>query len=226
MKKHGFTLIELIITIVIMAGIFAVIPKILFVSGKNDTFAMRQDALMQALSLTTLASHMAWDENNTDHLDILQTQSENSNLECNVTQKFRPGSYIGANGRMCTEEFNASTVLGPESGESDYALFDDIDDFNGEAVKSNITTAQGTTLRIYLLQNSVVYLQDDIMTENGKTLTIDLSNAAPSPVKTTNIKRFKSKVRYAGKRGRERDISAFSYYSTNIGQISLAYRNW
>ena len=63
------------------------------------------------------------------------------------------------------------------------------------------------------------------MTENGKTLTIDLSSAASSAT-STNIKRFKSKVRYAGKRGRERNISAFYYYSTNIGQISLAYRNW
>ncbi len=219
MKKHGFTLIELIITIVIMAGIFAVIPKILFVSGKNDTFAMRQDALMQALSLTTLASHMAWDENNTDHLDILQTQS--AYFDCNVTQKFRTGSYISANGRMCTEEVNASTLLGPESGENDYTLFDDIDDFNGNPVESNISATQGK----YQLLNSVVYLDDGIVTENGSMMTIDLSSAAPSAT-TTNIKRFRSKVRYVGNRGGKRNISAFSYYSTNIGQISLAYRNW
>lgn len=223
--KKGFTLIELIITIVIMAGIFAVIPKIVFATGKSDAFAVRQDGLMQALSLTHIASRLAWDEQNTDHLDILQTPD--GHPDCNV----RPGSWLSANGRMCTQNFAATApaALGPESGEEDYRSYDDIDDFNAAEINATHKVKQNgiyKTERKYRLINSVTYLTDTIMQENGTTLTIDLSQSAPDETNATNIKRFKTKVRYSGTRGREYNISGFSYYSTNIGQISLAYRNW
>ncbi len=216
--RRGFTLIELIITIVIMAGIFAVIPRIVFATAKSDRFAMQQDALMQALSMTTIASRLAWDENNTDHLDILQTDS--AAYACDPALRFRPGSYIGANGRMCEQNLTATAAPGAESGESDYRLYDDIDDFDGADVNASV---HGKSR--YQLQNSVTYLSDNVAQESGSALTIDLSQSAATAA-TTAIKRFKSKVRYIGKRGKARNIGAFVYYSTNIGQISLAYRNW
>jgi len=57
--RKGFTLIELIITVVIMAGVFATIPKILSAAGRSNAFTIRQDALMQTVSLTSIASHLA-----------------------------------------------------------------------------------------------------------------------------------------------------------------------
>jgi len=59
--KKAFTLVELIFTIVIMAGVFAVIPKILNMTNKSDSIALKQDALLQAVSLTNIASFLAWD---------------------------------------------------------------------------------------------------------------------------------------------------------------------
>jgi len=56
-------------------------------------------------------------------------------------------------------------------------------------------------------------------------MIIDLSSGGISTTSTA-IKKFTSKVRYVGKRGKEKNISSFYYYSTNIGQISLAHRNW
>jgi len=222
--RRGFTLIELIITIVIMAGIFAVIPRIVFATAKSDRFAMQQDALMQALSMTTIASRLAWDENNTDHLDILQTDS--AAYACDPVLRFRPGSYIGANGRMCEQSLTATAAPGAESGESDYRLYDDIDDFDGTDVNASVPDRNSIQRKSrYQLQNSVTYLSDNVAQESGSALTIDLSQSAATAA-TTAIKRFKSKVRYIGKRGKARNIGAFVYYSTNIGQISLAYRNW
>jgi len=216
--KRGFTLIELIISIVIMAGVFAVIPKIMLVAGKSDAFALKQDALSQALSLTHIASRLAWDENNTDHLDILQTQS--TYFECNTTKKLRAGSYLTPDGRRCEQNLFASFSLGADAGEDDYLTFDDIDDFNGSEVNAFVSGKKK-----YQLSNRVVYLEDNITDDNGTILHIDLSLSNDSN-RSTNIKKFTSKVRYIGNRGKERNISSFAYYSTNIGQISLAYRNW
>lgn len=216
--KQGFTLIELIITIVIMAGVFAVIPKIMFVAGKSDAFALKQDALSQALSLTHIASRLAWDENNTDHLDILQTHS--TYFKCNTAQKLRTGSYLSSGGRRCEQNLFASLSLGTESAEDDYLVFDDIDDFNGSEINASMFGKKK-----YQLSNRVVYLTDNITYDNGTLLNIDLSLSSNSNT-STNIKKFISKVRYIGNRGKKRTIATFTYYSTNIGQISLAYRNW
>ena len=216
--RKGFTLIELIITIVIMAGIFMVIPRILIATGKSDRFAIRQDALMQAVSLTQMVSRLAWDENNTEYVDILQTDS--TAFQCDTSVRFRPGSYLSANGRMCTHSITATLPLGAESGESDYTLYDDIDDFDDSEIN---VTYKGSPK--YRLTNSVDYLSDTVVSENGTDMIIDLSAATISTTSTA-IKRFGSKVRYVGKRGKERNISSFYYYSTNIGQITLAQRNW
>lgn len=214
MRRGAFTLIELIITIVIMAGIFSVIPKILSATSRSDRFATQQEALMQALSLTNLAAHLAWDANNSDHLDILQTQSTNSALDCNTSIKFRRGSYVGPNGRMCMQPYSAS-ALGND-GEADYTAYDDIDDFDGSDI--NVSGR-------YALRTHVTYLDDTIITEHTDKITIDLSSAAAATA-TTNIKKLKTTARYSGKRGKPRNLGSFTYFSTNIGQISLANRSW
>ena len=220
MRRYGFTLIELIITIVIMAGIFAVIPKILSVSARNDTFAMQQDALMQAVSFSMLASRMSWDENNTLFPDILQTQS--SVFACDLQIRFRPGSYISAVGRMCEHNISATLHPGAEADETDVSFYDDIDDFNGTDIRSDTHNGK----QKYLLTNRVTYLTDTVVTDdNGTDMTIDLSLATPSTT-TTSLKYFSSKVRYVGARGRERNISSFSFCSANIGAVSIAYREW
>ncbi len=217
--RAAFSLIELIFTIVIMVGVFSTIPKILFSIGKSDSFALKQDAFFQAVSLTNIASLLAWDENNTDETDILQTKS--SYFECNLSTKYRIGSYKSSNARVCSQEINASFTLESDSGENDYLLFDDIDDFNDFAVI--VTTSSGKTK--YKLYNQVSYLTDSFISQSTNTMTIDL-NLSTTSATPTNIKKFKSTIEYAGKRGKERNISSFYYYSTNIGQFILNSRSW
>ena len=127
---------------------------------------------------------------------------------------------MSANGRMCSQPINATLTLSAESDETDYMVYDDIDDFAGSEIN---VTYKGSPK--YHLTNSVIYLDDNIVTENGNDMIIDLSSGGISTTSTA-IKKFTSKVRYVGKRGKEKNISSFYYYSTNIGQISLAHRNW
>ena len=94
--KKAFTLVELIFTIVIMAGVFAVIPKILNMTNKSDSIALKQDALLQAVSLTNIASFLAWDANNSATTDIQKTSN-------NYIQDDPPVSYIRAIERINPE---------------------------------------------------------------------------------------------------------------------------
>jgi len=217
--KRAFSLIELIITIVIMAGIFAAIPKIVFSTNKSDALAMKQDAMLEAISITNIASTLSWDAQNGENMDILQTT--NNTFECNVTKLFRQGSYMSANGRICEQDLQASIILGSESGEDSYQLFNDIDDFN--SVNINITTASNKLK--YIIYNRVSYLEDTHYTTSGSTLILDLSLAATSAT-STNIKRYTATVGYVGGRGKDKNITTFGYHSANIGQFTLNSRSW
>lgn len=209
--RAGFNLIELIFTIVIMAGIFAVIPKIIFVTNKSDIFAIKQEALFNTISLTNIASLLAWDENNSKTLSILATSGD-VGFDCNTTTFLRKGGFLGSNTRNCKEDFNASAI--GLDGESDYLSYDDIDDFNGEIVDVNFSTK--TKYKIY---TQVRYLNDAVFTTLGSKMTIVLDNSTNA--NTSNIKKFKAVVSY-----KDKNISNFYYYSTNIGQITLNSETW
>lgn len=214
--RRAFNLIELIFTIVIMAGIFAVIPKIIFATNKSDSFAMKQDALFNAVSLTNIASSLAWDENNSESLSLLATL--NNNIPCNTTTFLRLGGFLGDNTRNCKELLSASAI-GSEEG-NNYLIFDDIDDFNGSSIDVNIDGNEK-----YKLYTEVRYLDDAIfnpVVNNKMTITLDSSIHA----NTSNIKKFKTVVGYVGGRGKDKNISSFYYYSTNIGQITLNSEAW
>lgn len=216
--KRAFTLIELIFTIVIMAGIFAVIPKILSATSRSDTFVLKQDALLSAYSLTSLASHLAWDENNTDSLSILATTD--NIIECNTTTQKRKGGFLGHNSRTCKDILSASAI-GADSGETSYLVYDDIDDFNSSD-PIDVNNSLGQT--VYEINTSVAYLDDNIISVNGTHMDIILDNTVTN--KTTNIKKFTANVRYVGNRGRAQNIASFYYYSANLGQMLLNEEAW
>jgi hypothetical protein len=217
--RKAFSLVELIFTIVIMASIFALLPRIIFATSKSNSFAMRQDAFFEGISLVKFASYMAWDQNNTQKLDILATSSTNSVFKCDDTTDYkRVGSKKSANGRVCKESLNAS-IIGPDA-QSNYLLYDDIDDFNGSIIESNTMGKKK-----YELYSIVTYLSDDIFTYSGDKLTIDL-NASSVSKSSTNIKKLHLNISYVGGRGRDKNITSFSYFSSNIGQFTLNKEDW
>ncbi len=217
-QRKAYTLIEIIFTIVILAGIFMVIPKILMVASKHENIAIKQDAYFNAISLTKLASSLAWDENNTDNLSILKTTI--NNIPCDSLTHIRQGSFLSAQARVCQEDLNASTI-GSDEG-SDYLLFDDIDDFDGATIN---TTLNGN--KLYTITTAVDYLDTLSLVLSANKLSIDL-NATTSTSSSTNIKKLTTTIKYSGKKAINHDktLAKFHYYSANIGQFTLNKREW
>ncbi len=206
--RKALSLVELIFTIVIIAIVFTVIPKIVLALNKADSFSIRQDALFNGVSMASMISRLPWDEANTNESDILHTNS--TNFECNASTYKRVGGFIGS--RTC--EHNLTSSLGTD-GELDYASYNDIDDFINE---NNITASP------YRLETKVTYLTDSYV-RSGDKVTFDLSNNVETN-SSTNLKKLDIKVFYVGNRGAEKDITQFNYISSNIGQITLNQRNW
>ena len=221
--RRGFTLIEIIFTIVIMAGVFMTVPKILLMASKNESFAMRQDAFFNTISISMIASTLAWDENNTKTLNFLHTQK--NEINCDGSTYIRVGSFLSSNAKNCQDNLYASIIS--SDGESDYLLYNDIDDFNNTSIDA---TANGKNK--YQIKTTVSYI--DLLNTTSKTfdssnkkLTLDLSKATTSN-QTTNVKEFVATIKYNGARAidKNKNIGTFFYDSANIGQYILNKRNW
>lgn len=223
--KKAFSLIELIFTIVIAAMIFTVIPKIIFAINKNDIFALKQNAMFNAISLLGIMRQLPWDENNTAQTDILITDPANLTFECNSSLNYRRiGGFISMNGRTCQEQLLASSI-GTDSGETHYIIYDDIDDFNQNSMEANLSA----NTKKYELFTTVHYLSDDTSVfhydHTNREAIVDLHQAV-SKTTPTNIKEVKVITSYAGRRGKEKNITSFHYYSANIGQFYLNKEAW
>lgn len=206
--RKGLSLIELVFTIVIIAIVFTVIPKVVLSLNKADSFAVRQDALFNGVSMVNMISKLPWDEENTKHADVLHVNS--TTFTCNTSTFRRVGGFIGS--RNC--EQNLTATLGKNS-ESSYDNYNDLDDFKSE---NNITAEP------YRLETKVVYFEDSF-TRNGTKITFDLSNNSETN-SSTNLKKLNIIVHYAGKRGASRQLTQFNYVSSNLGQMILNKRSW
>lgn len=206
--RKALSLIELIFTIVIIAIVFTVIPKVILSLNKSDSFSIRQDAIFNGVSLVNMISKLPYDEANTKYPDILHTDS--LSFTCSTLTQRRIGGFIGS--RNC--EQNLSTSLGKD-GEIDYTSYNDIDDFFQE---DNISASP------YKLKTQVKYISDSY-SYSGTKVVIDLNNSVV-PLGSTNLKRLDIKVNYVGKRGEEKQLTQFNYISSNIGQTRLNKREW
>ena len=205
--RRGLSLIELIFTIVIIAIVFTVIPKVIISLNKSDKFAIRQDALFNGISLLNMISKLPWDENNTEHIDILHVAS--GNFKCDENSTRRVGGFVGS--RNCEGNLSASVIS--SDGQSDYNLFNDIDDFDGVDINASY----------YALHTKVNYIDDKIIYD-GQKASFVLNKT--SETNTTNLKYIDINISYQGKRGKVKQISSFDYISANIGQAILNKRVW
>jgi prepilin-type N-terminal cleavage/methylation domain-containing protein len=214
--RKGLSLIELIFTIVIIALVFTVIPKIVFALKKSDSFAIRQDAILNSVSLMQMLSKLPWDQNNFNTTDVLHVNSGNVIFDCNTTTMLRQGGFVGS--RNCQNNLPASPIgtLGSDVDENNETDFDDIDDYDN--FDFNTST--------YIMHLNVNYVNDFAVTADT-TITRNLSlNGLMGG--STNLKRVNLQTIYNGVRAGERGnaLMDFSYTSANIGQTFLHKRVW
>ena len=210
--RRAMTLIELIFSMMIVALVFTVVPKILFVTNRSFETAVKEEALYNAMALMGIVVRLPWDEANTRYDRILEvTAGEGAYLCDESTGFYRVGGFRGSRNCIDNSEtpMRASETLGLEG--SDY---NDLDDYNGFGV----TAATPFGVR-YELNVTVRYLEDPA--PGGE---VDLSRLAPSGG-TTNIKEVNVTVTNAP--GTKIPFRASVYYhSANIGQFYLNKRAW
>ena len=150
--RKGLTLIELILSMMIVSIVFTIVPKIMFASNKSITLSMKEDALYNAYSLMGSILKLDWDEN------TVNTEGKILDAASNTCDDNRTGGFSGS--RNCMDSDEVATEIGRE--DSDYNDIDDYDDYD-----ENITVGSKKRYKITVDINYV----DANYTNHSKTST-------------------------------------------------------
>lgn len=212
--RRALTLIELILSMVIIAIVFTVIPRLIHAMNQTSKTAQQEEAMYNAVALMGAIINLPWDNNNTVNDQILQVTAGNSAYDCNTTSGYRIGGFIG--GRNCIEpsgiDYNAST-LGLEGSD-----MNDIDDYVLPInTDNNCSRSSGKSL--YTLTPIISYVNDPASVGAITLSDVNISN-------TSNTKHVIVKVGYHTDNKLSGCITALQYDAFNIGQIHINSRSW
>lgn len=140
MRRSGFTLIELIFSTVIIAIVFTVVPKLLFVTTKTMEFSIKEDGLFAAMALIGNIIRLPWDEN------TLATQGKILDTDVNSCSDYRIGGFAGS--RNC---INSDVAATPKAAFGSSGVYGDVDDYDA------YTTATLSGRTSYALDAEVTY---------------------------------------------------------------------
>ncbi len=194
--RHGLTLIELIFSMVIIAIVFTVVPKIIFASNKSLQLSVKEDALFNAVTLMGMITKLPWDENTrlTDG-GILNAGS----LTCKGTSSggsgYRIGGFIGS--RNCLNDDGSALWQNSPLGMED-VFYNDVDDYHGYGEDTS-----GGRITYHL--TAEVNQSGDI---KGITVRVSAQDATAIA---------KSGGTFA---------SSFFYESANLGHVQINSRTW
>lgn len=163
--KSAFTLVELIFSIVIIAVVFTVVPKLMFVTTKTMEVSIKEDGLFAAIALMGNVIRLAWDEN------TVVSEGKILDTSVNDCSDYRAGGFLGS--RNC---LNTALSATPKGSFGTLTTFGDIDDYDTYST----TTEDGRVQ--YSLDVSVDYadrnLNANAATDELKEVRVSVSSTS------------------------------------------------
>lgn len=173
MYKPAFTLVELIFSIVIIALVFTVVPKLLFVTTKTMEVSIKEDGLFAAMSMLGDIVRLPWDDN------TIISGGKILDTGANTCTDRRIGGFLGS--RNCLNSSDAATPSGSFGG---VEPFGDIDDYHGYSS----TTSNGRV--DYSLDVDVVYTDRALLVSGGTNELKEVTVSVTSTGKTNLCSSF------------------------------------
>ena len=208
LKKYSFTLIELIISIIVIGIVVTSIPALLNRTSNIQETTSKDKYFFNSFALLSLIQTQEWDENNTkddNYYKVLTANGGDSELKCSRNGVIELDNESGAD---CATDNNSTSNIGIDSGESDVSTYDDIDDFNGY---STIVNDANISVKVKYWDDSGDYSAKNIyFSEND------------NPANGTNIKLVEINVT---NKDTHKLIAKLKYFSSNIGMVKIESRN-
>ncbi len=243
MVRKAFTLIELVVSIVVVGIAFMTIPLFLSDSKSNDEFALEQESILAAKTKVQNITSYRWDENSYDPVTgkvyILDTYNGDSELQRQSSNPCGGGFFFsffcyfwnwffsafpngGLTGQIAVDGRREmfATPTYPDISEINYTNPNDVDDFNGQVLNSLFD--QESTGLDYLNSHFSMgvragFVDDSANYQGSKSVTYNF----PSVFKSSgdsNIKMIEVNVTGVN------TPFVLRYYSCNIGESEIKHK--
>ena len=217
--KRAIAMIELIFALVIIGIALMSAPMLIQQSIKSSNIALQQEAISVAASQVAIVLSMHWDEANANI-----PAGASPILDANIIGYiFPPVGLTDVTGRNIKD--NNTTLkptlfnnFGPDTNESSYIDFDDVDDynnqsfglmlFNNESTSSDIGEYVDTNISI---RTTVRYTKESNISEDINTIISPYSNIKAIKVNLTSN---------SGVEELDKNIT-FKAFSCNIGTYAI-----
>lgn len=225
MVRGGFTFIELVIAIVIMAIALMSVPLMLSQVNKSNSFVINQEAILAGATRIGDILTYPWDDKNVNSksaakiLDVTNGDSELNRYPDNSSNR-RVGNFKANYRRKFDTNITYASPIG-RTGDKNSSAFDDMDDFNGTIQRISSLLPSGDYIKDINITTIVKYIKDTAIYSSSPVLNFDLNTSSASP--TTNIKLVEVTVTDNMTHNKVVKLRAFS---TNIGSYELLYRTF
>jgi len=193
-KSKAFTLIEVLISIIIVGIVMATIPILMTAFTTSLKTNVKEEVFFSQFSLLNLISAKYFDENNTqsdNYYKVLSAPNGDGNLsviQYSPTEYNRKGKHQYSQGSRpfsaivfrSGSNYSVTSSLGPEPDEVNETMYDDVDDYNGYVEHHSGIVSGGYDLNV-----SVKYVKDNA---NYADVNITYNSDYTTNVTLTNIK--------------------------------------
>lgn len=227
--RNAFSMIELVVSIVVMGIVVATLPIILLQTQNNLAYAMQQEAIMSTRAKIGYILAYDWDanayENASGFTRVLNTNGTAANNAFDVVALSTPPRRIGhvqADSRQrLRDDLAAPTPKANFVANSNLSAgFPDIDDFDGIAENITIVATDYDAVLPITLTPTIQYVTDNPSAGNynAQALAFTFTTAASGGI--TNIKMIQMRTT-----GDNIDLTLRAYAS-NIGESRPLRRTW
>lgn len=237
--RSAFSMIELVISIVVMGIVVASLPIILLQTQNNLAYALQQEAVMASKAKIGYIMAYDWDvssyEDTSGYTRVLNTDGTAADNGFNVVPLSVPPRRVGhvqTDRRQRLRNDLATPTLAGNFGtqtapHSNMATgFPDIDDFHGHVETTTIVADDYDVVLRTTLTPTIRYVSDSPnagSNYNQTTLPFTFATAAAAGI--TNIKMIEIRTTDTATGGNTIDLTLRAYAS-NIGESRILERTW
>ncbi len=235
--RPGFSLIELVLAIVIIAISVMTIPMMLSQSSNNDSFSIMQESILAARTKMGNILSYEWDSESVDATDsityirVLDVQNGHAALDRNITtqDENRRKGHIARDFRRRFHEGNVTDMsLTLPSTDSFDTNITALNHFNGQVLGNTLSGDDPAefdyVIRDFNMTTTISYVSDDASYSDQVIDDFDFNISSSAVItnvaNSTNIKMIEVSVQ--SKSGQPFRFRAFS---CNIGQTELLELN-
>ena len=171
--RKAFTLVELIFSIVIIAIVFTVVPRLMFATTKTMEVSIKEDGLFAAIALMGNVIRLPWDSN------TVSSEGKILDTSVNTCTDYRVGGFLGS--RNC---LGSGATATPKGGFGTLSTYGDIDDYDTYSA----TTLNGRVQ--YALDVSVDYSDTSLNASAGTNELKEIGVSVSSNSKTVLCSSF------------------------------------